>query len=432
MARSAPFARIAATTIAIATVAVVLISLLVWLAGGLQPLPVSFGRSVIGIGGLVVAPISYAAMGSILAGRLPRNPIGWLFLLAGIALGTMLPVNLLVGVAHQALRPASADVVTVAWLRNTFATPVVVTTLVLAVALFPTGRPVTGRWWLGIWLTLLAGVLLATSAALDPHGLISYPSIPNPTALGPEAAKVVLAVRIAGVGLLIACAGVALVSLGIRYRRGDGLIRAQLRWVVLAASIAGLATVPFLLSRYLITVSESLGEHLAAAAQLGSSTFPVATAIAISRYRLFDIDVLLGRTLVYLPLTAILGGLYTASIALFQRVFVALTGETSDSAIVLTVLVVAAAFTPVRKALEGVVERRFRVPEAREREPEPRDAAQPGTLIPSRLIAVAPNGTVECPIRGTVDVSRCLSCAYLRALVTNPSTGVVCSPPASG
>jgi len=342
----------------------------------------------------------------------------------------MLPVNLIVAAAHQALRPAPPEVVTVAWLRNTFGTPVVITVLVLAGALFPTGRPIGRAWWAGIWLTLIAGALLATSAALDPLGLVSYPSLPNPTAVGPDFAPAVSGLRSLGVALLIVCAGAAVASLAIRYRRGDPLTRAQLRWVMFAAAIAALATVPFLLSRYLVPVSEELGEHLAAAAQIGSSTFPIATAVAISRYRLFDLDVLLGRTLVYVPLTAILGGLYTASIALFQRVFVALTGETSDTAIVLTVLVVAATFTPVRKALEGLVERRFKPPELWGQEPErgPQPPAA-SALTPSILVAVGPDGSVDCPIRGTVNVSRCLGCAYLRAVVTDPGTGVVCSPP---
>jgi hypothetical protein len=427
---------ILATTIALATVAMVIVSLLVWLAGGLQPLPVSFGRSVLGIGGLVVAPITYAAMGSILASRLPANPIGWLFLAAAIALGTMLPVNLLIGAAHQVLRPAPAEVVAVAWLRNTFATPVVVTVLVLAGWLFPTGRPLGPRWRVGVWLTVLAGACLAASAALDPGGLLSYPSIPNPTAVSPDLAGAVIAVRFIGVVLLLACAGTAVSSLLIRYRDGNALTRAQLRWVVMAAGIAAIATGPFLVSRYLVTVAESTGEYLAAAAQIGSSTFPVATAIAISRYRLFDIDVLLGRTLVYLPLTALLGGLYTASIAFFQRLFVALTGETSDTAIVLTVLVVAAAFTPARKALEGIVERRFRLPETPGGSPDRGAAtaagtatpeAPPGSLVPSVLIPVGPRGSVDCPAMGRVDVSRCLRCPELRALATQPNVTVVCS-----
>ena len=88
--------------------------------------------------------------------------------------------------------------------------------------------------------------------------------------------------------------------------------------------------------------------------------FPVAIGFAITRYRLYDIDELINRTIVYGALTAILAGLFTASITLSQRTFSAVTGERSDAAIVVTTLVVVAAYTPVRKWLEGIVDRRFK------------------------------------------------------------------------
>ena len=103
---------------------------------------------------------------------------------------------------------------------------------------------------------------------------------------------------------------------------------------------------------------------------------PVAVGIAVLRYRLYDIDVLIGRALVYVPLTAILAGLYAASVALFQRLFTAITGETSDAAIVLTTLILAAIFTPARKTLENAVERRFKPAQ-----PTPQAAASPA-LVP--------------------------------------------------
>jgi hypothetical protein len=86
---------------------------------------------------------------------------------------------------------------------------------------------------------------------------------------------------------------------------------------------------------------------------------PVAIVVAISRYRLFDIDAILSRTFVFGALTAILAGVYTASIRLFNSLFTALTGEASDAALVITTLVIAASFTPIRRRLEAVVERRF-------------------------------------------------------------------------
>jgi hypothetical protein len=86
----------------------------------------------------------------------------------------------------------------------------------------------------------------------------------------------------------------------------------------------------------------------------------------VLRYRLYDIDLIINRTLVYVFLVGILGGLYTASIAFFQRVFVAFTGNTSDAAIVITALVLAGVFTPIRKALEALVDRQFKPRYARD------------------------------------------------------------------
>jgi hypothetical protein len=429
--------RILAVVVALGTGATVILSLLVWAARGLEPLPVSFGRTAIGVGGLVVAPICYVAMGAIIVGRVSRNPIGWLFLVAGVALGTMLPVNLFVTTAHEALRPAPDAVVWVAWFRNTFATPVAVTTVILAIYLFPTGSLPARRWRIGIILTVVAGIVLAATAAADPQGMVSYPSLANPTAAPLALARVVHAMRMVAVGLMGLSACAAIVSVVVRYRGGDALVRAQLRWIVLAATVTAVAGIPFLLSRYLVVVPDQTGELLSAAAQIGSAGLPIATAIAISRYRLFGIDVLLGHTLVYLPLTAILGGLYTASIAFFQRLFVAVTGETSDTAIVLTVLVVAAAFTPARHALEGLVERRFAPPRGAgsghiaisPNQTRARPASYTADLTPSVLVPIASDGTVACPRDGTRNAIDCLGCAYLQAIVRHPGTAVVCSPP---
>jgi hypothetical protein len=82
--------------------------------------------------------------------------------------------------------------------------------------------------------------------------------------------------------------------------------------------------------------------------------------IAVTRYRLYEIDHLISRTLVYVPLTALLAGLYAATVTLLQRVFQSFTGTTSDAAIVMSTLILASVFTPLRKWLEGIVERRFK------------------------------------------------------------------------
>jgi hypothetical protein len=442
--------RIVASGLAIAIVAVTLLALLLWVAEGMRPMPVTYGRSALGVLGLIFAPICYAAIGWLLATRVSGNPIGWLFLVAGAAVSSMLPVNLAVAGALEALRPASAGVIVAAWGRTVFSVPVMLSVLITAALIFPNGRPLPGLWRLGPWTALAAGALLALATALDPRGLATYPAIPNPTALPYGWIPWVTILRVTAVALAVASLAAAVGSLWTRYRTGDAVSRAQLRWIILGVGIAAVLVVPYLAVRYVTVVGNELGEFLAAAAQLGSCAFPVTAAFAISRYRLYEVDMLIGRTLVYLPLSAALGGLYTGGIALFQRIFVAVTGETSDVAIVMTILLVATAFTPMRKWLESVVERRFPAQAA----PQPAAMPEPGQTISgrraradaaevsmavtptaatsiamARLVSVEPSGNVACPLGVERNLAYCLTCPDFVAVARQPSLTVVCEAP---
>lgn len=439
--------RVVAGALAIAIVGVTLLALLLWVADGMRPMPVTYGRSALGVLGLIFAPICYAAIGWLLATRVSGNPIGWLFLVAGAAVSSMLPVNLAVAGALEALRPASAGVVVAAWGRTVFSVPVMLSVLITAALIFPNGRPLPGRWRIGPWAALAAGVLLALATALDPRGLATYPAIPNPTALPYGWIPAVTVLRVTAVALAVASLAAAVGSLWTRYRSGDAISRAQLRWIMLGVGIAAVLVVPYLAIRYVTIVSNELGEFLAAAAQLGSCAFPVTAAFAISRYRLYEVDMLIGRTLVYLPLSAALGGLYTAGIALFQRIFVAVTGETSDIAIVMTILMVATAFTPMRKWLESVVDRRFPAqaapsPAAGEHGPAnvpPGPRAEvatattarttplaPASVAMARLVPVGPSGSVACPLGVERNLAYCMTCPQFVAVARQPSLTVVC------
>ncbi len=144
--------------------------------------------------------------------------------------------------------------------------------------------------------------------------------------------------------------GLAAWSLVVRYRRAGPVERLQLRWVAFAAAIAAL-TAPL----GFIDVEWTQAIFILALCGL-----PVAAGVAILRYHLYDIDLIINRTLVYVSLTAILAGVYTASVVLMQRMFVALTGEASDAVFVLTTLVVVIVFTPIKNGLQSIVDRRFK------------------------------------------------------------------------
>jgi hypothetical protein len=168
----------------------------------------------------------------------------------------------------------------------------------------------------------------------------------------------------AGNTLVTLAVVLATASVVVRYRKAEAIEAAQIRWIALVAALAAPAFAVAALQlddRLGFDISDlAFGIGLVLLACL-----PIAIGFAITRYRLYEIDRLINRALVYGSLTAILAGIFTAAIGLAQRVFVATTGQTSDAAIVLTTLVVATLYAPLRKRLEAVVDRRFKYDERR-------------------------------------------------------------------
>jgi hypothetical protein len=158
--------------------------------------------------------------------------------------------------------------------------------------------------------------------------------------------------------LLYAFGIVASLSVLVRLRRARGVQRQQIKWYAYAAALlAGSAALPYV-------VSETLNiwwlQWVAfVPAVFGVASLPVAVGIAILKYRLYDIDILINRTLVYGSLTALLALVYFGGIVVLQRVFVVLTGEKSTLAVVASTLVIAALFNPLRRRVQAFVDRRF-------------------------------------------------------------------------
>ncbi len=207
---------------------------------------------------------------------------------------------------------------------------------------FPTGRPLTPRWrWAG-WLTFLGalGVAIGIGLAARRPGLVPVPC-PTRSAL-PIAYKPLLDIITAtGLVVMVFGATLATISMVLRYRRSASVERAQLRWIAAAVVVLALGGIPFVVARYGLQIDYNQGQLLLSIALVAGCFLPIAAAVAILRHRLYDIDLILRRAFVYIPLTALLGGLYAAGVALFQRIFVAATGDTSDAAIVFATLVLA-------------------------------------------------------------------------------------------
>jgi hypothetical protein len=211
-------------------------------------------------------------------------------------------------------------------------------------------------------------VLLSVTEGLAPGPLENQGGVRNPFGLEEfpwlaDAALVMLP-------LLPLCILASAVSLVLRYRRSGGEVRQQIKWIAFVASFAGLVYLIAMVSQlFLAPVMVGEGgrlpplplwfELLTSVAVLGFAGVPVAIGFAILKYRLYDIDLLINRTLVYSALTATLVGVYVGSIVVLQGLLRALTGQESQLAIVASTLAVAALFNPLRRRIQGFIDRRF-------------------------------------------------------------------------
>ena len=295
-------------------------------------------------------------VGAIIASRRPENPIGWLLLLSGLAVSlnhfsSQYAIYALL--AQPNTLPAGEAVAwVVSWLL-----PVSAGLQVFYLLLFPTGRLPSRRWrWLA-WLTVAFVVVGVILSAFSPGAhLGSLGPIRNP--LGIEGLTNVYKAVLYTMSPLLFIA-VAL-SLYMRLRRAVGVERQQLKWFAYAAAIFALGMVLNIIILATDTPPwlEWFGEAFFTAA---STAIPISIGIAILRYRLYDIDILINRTLVYGALTASLAAVYFGGVTATQAIFRALTGqqEQPQLAIVVSTLVIAALFQPLRRRIQSFIDRRF-------------------------------------------------------------------------
>ena len=292
----------------------------------------------------LIAP-TFATLGALIVSRRPGNVIGWIFLVTGAGAS----VQLLSGqYATVALRsqtwPGGA---TAAWLSTLAQFSIVFSTLFL-IFLFPTGRLPSSRWRPVAWI---AGMVIAVSVAvtaLTPGMIEDFPSVRNPFSV--ESAAAVLGILDAVGGWMgLACFVAAILSLILRFYRSRGDERLQLKWFAYAATLGFLA----ILFGGEARVSGTLVWTVA------PLSLPICAGIAILMYRLYEIDLLINRTLVYGSLTAALALVYVGGVVSLQYAFRALTGSESQIAIVASTLTIAALFVPLRRRVQGFVDRLF-------------------------------------------------------------------------
>jgi cytochrome b subunit of formate dehydrogenase len=295
--------------------------------------------------------VGYSTVGAIVASRLPESPIGWLFCAIG----------LIFGVSHFSAEYAAYDLLVpsgslpageaFAWLTSW----VWVGGLGLIVfldLLFPNGRLPSARWR---WFARFTAIVLlpaAILAALSP-GLILSSTLQNPLGIEglPNASKAIEA-------FMYALVVVGASSMLARLRHAGRIERQQIKWFAYATAVAisGVILKNTVYTAVGVTWVWWVGLVLTT---VGVVSSPVAMGIAIFRYRLYQIDLIINRTLVYGSLTAVLASVYLGGVVLLQYAFRALTGEGSQLAVVASTLIIAALFIPLRRRIQGFIDRRF-------------------------------------------------------------------------
>ncbi|WP_052667282.1 hypothetical protein [Nitriliruptor alkaliphilus] len=286
----------------------------------------------------------FVVVGALIAFRRPRNPIGWLCLVVGaaFALEGALWAVAFYGFAH----PGSVPLPEVwAVLGDAIVMPGGFLAATLLILLFPDGRlPSPGWRWLAWLTTVLLVINLLAGPFLPTAGGWGRPPIPNPMAV---AAAEWVEPTVFG---LFGCVIASVVALVRRLRRSRGIERLQLRWLA-AAGVA--AVLSWLIA---ILLSVLVGDDVAVVvAVAGFSLVPIAIGVAVARYRLFEIDRLISRTVTYAAVVAVLAAVYVAGVLVLGT----LLPRQSDLGVAASTLAVAALFLPLRRRVQQAVERRF-------------------------------------------------------------------------
>ena len=295
--------------------------------------------------------IGYSTVGAIVASRLPESPIGWLFCAIGLCFGL---AHFSVEYVEYALLAPSGSLPAgeaFAWLSSW----IWVGGLGLVVfldLLFPNGRLPSARWR---WFARFTAIVLlpaAILAALSPGRILST-TLNNPLGIEalPNASKEIEA-------FMYVLVVVGASSMLARLRHAGRIERQQIKWFAFATVLVISGVILKNVAYPVVEVMWVWWVGLILTA-VGVVSSPIAMGIAIFRYRLYEIDLIINRTLVYAPLTALLVALYFGAIVLLQSVFVALTGEQSTLAVVASTLLIAALFTPLRRRIQSFIDRRF-------------------------------------------------------------------------
>jgi peptidoglycan/LPS O-acetylase OafA/YrhL len=287
--------------------------------------------------GFIPVALAFAVVGALVAAR-TRNRLGWLFLVAAAISAVTVAAN------AYAARPATAELPGAAWVGWTFTVLLGITGSLFFVTLllFPDGRPPSPRWRIVVWVAAVGGAAeMVTSAVSDVNFSSNFPKLTDPVRLvAPlnEAYNLETSVQV-----FVLLAGA--ISLVVRFRRSGAVERQQLKWFMYTAAVV--APVIFVVS--------NLVANPLPAFEIFFPLIPAAVGVAILRYRLYDIDRIISRTLAYAIVTALLACVYAGPVLVSTQVL----GLHTPVAVAVATLAAAALFNPLRRRVQRLVDRRF-------------------------------------------------------------------------
>ena len=311
--------------------------------------------------------LAFPIIGALVASRRPENPIGWICLASGL-LFMLLAVTdsySIYGTASPGSVPFPVAVGTIGnqWLW----VPTVGLLGIFLILLFPDGKLPSKRWRPLAWLSGVMIVLLSITEGLAPGPLENQGGVRNP--FGLEELPWLVTVSYIVLPLLPLCILASAVSMVLRFRRSRGEERQQIKWFTFVVFFAGLMYFIVMISQVVVVLGSDDNlpqtplwvELLFSLAALGFAGVPISIGFAVLKYRLYDIDVVINLTLVYGSLTAALVAIYLGGVATTQAILRALTDQTEQPqlAIVVSTIVIAAVFNPLRRRIQSFIDRRF-------------------------------------------------------------------------
>jgi hypothetical protein len=308
------------------------------------------------LGVVMVLVISFSVVGALVVSHRPENLVGWIFCAAALFQALSL-----VGVEYatyaRVTRPGSLPFgASVSWLAEWIWAPGLVLILVFLPLLFPDGRPPSRRWWPVAWLGGLSIVIISA-----PIWLLVWSrrgrELLEDGGIAQGVPGWLLALLRVGFPLMLLAGLLAVLSLFLRFRRARGDERQQIKWFASAAAL----TLTWIFVGELLLDAQG-GVFGVVGALLGLvvvSSIPIATGIAIFRYRLYDIDRIVNRALVYGALSVALVLVYLGGVISLQYAFRTFAGGESQLAVVASTLAIAALFNPFRRRIQTAVDRRF-------------------------------------------------------------------------